>query len=341
MLLPSLRGIGVLFVMLAMAHGNSFEKGNVCDMGQKGHCLLQNRLSMQKTGLQQRVDLKFEGRDNSIQSLSADLAVPKIVHFMFKTDLSQQGQKWPNAVWKASYDAWKKYFPEPEYEYRFWTDTTIDLQFKEHCPQHYALYSSFKDPTMRSDMSRYCLLQEFGGIYSDLDYEPRANFYGDLKPGKISLIESQYPAEEFQNSLMASPKGAEFAKFWAGLLDNVESTHHQNPNEMFPPAVTGPVQVDKFVNFTGKALVNELACREYHKPIQSVKTKKKSCGVLAIHDQDTLKGIHWSTLSWASPDLSFGTGEFGAGAVNNGLVPEAFAFFHPEYNHNGSRDSSV
>lgn len=63
---------------------------------------------------------------------------------------------------------------------------------------------------------RYCLLYWSGGIYSDLDYEPRANFMGDLASSRVSLIGSPYLNEQMENSLMSSPPRFDY---WMRVLD--------------------------------------------------------------------------------------------------------------------------
>ncbi len=54
----------------------------------------------------------------------------------------------------------------------------------------------------RSDAGRYCILFAHGGVYSDLDYEPLANFWenvSDVAEGRVSLVESPYiDNEKFQ-----------------------------------------------------------------------------------------------------------------------------------------------
>merc|ERR1712008_35932 len=61
----------------------------------------------------------------------------------------------------------------------------------------------------RSDMGRYCALHRFGGVYADLDYEVRTNFFHELPSDKVSLIEcrSKDQGIEVEIALMASAKG--------------------------------------------------------------------------------------------------------------------------------------
>merc|ERR1719261_1622052 len=114
----------------------------------------------------------------------------------------------------------------------FWDDEAIDKQFKRYCPGHRKLYESCNSNISRADLARYCILLEFGGVYSDLDYEPRKSFGGDFPPGKVSLIQSPYKYETLQNSLMASPVEH---PFWLDILNLA----HEYGKLTDPTAATG------------------------------------------------------------------------------------------------------
>jgi hypothetical protein len=239
--------------------------------------------------------------DNSMMKPGRTASVPKLIHFMYKEDLSQSGLQWPNPIWNVSFQAWKTYFPESEYRYLFWTDESIDEVFKAKCPEHYRRFSKFTFEIYRADLGRYCILKSMGGIYSDLDYEPRSNFYNDLLPGSISLIESPYANEDFQNSLMASPKGSMFSEYWMGILDtfanNVSESLQQSKN---PDEITGPHIVDIFMqspkNYASE-LVNKLPCKDFQRKVhRDGEMVKQECGYLTT--TDSVKGIHWGTVSW-------------------------------------------
>jgi hypothetical protein len=258
-------------------------------------------------------------------------AVPKIIHFMYKQDLSRPGTEWPNPVWKVAYAQWQKHFPEPEYMYRFWTDSAIDRLFKDSCSQHYSLFTTYTKEIYKSDLSRYCILREIGGIYADLDYEPRANFYNDLKPGRVSLIQSPYDHEDFQNALMAAPQGGKFNDYWNGLLDLAELKRQFNEG---PVEATGPKLLDNYPPNDDNAVVNVLSCKHYQRKIhQDAGAIKKGCGYLnGKEDADKVKGIHWGTVSWngmqagvLADDLQGENNHRDTARLFKNVHPEAFA----------------
>lgn len=237
-------------------------------------------------------------------------AVPKILHFMFKTDL--RGGNWTNYIWEKSFNAWQKYFPEGEYQYMWWTDDMLDTQFKKSCPTHYDWY---KKVSFSPDLSRACVLKEHGGIYSDLDYEPRQNFYGDIQPGKINLLESFKEGQDWVNVLMASPPGSAMEnveRYWDGVLSLSETREQELVQYKLKAAyVTGPWLLDNLKNTTTDEelaaslpeLIHTLPCKQFYRQGWKVgkAIPKPGCGGLRSWNLHTVKGIHWSTVSWYRP----------------------------------------
>eukprot|EP00746_Dinoflagellata_sp_MGD_P166455 gnl/MRDRNA2_/MRDRNA2_96339_c0_seq1.p1 gnl/MRDRNA2_/MRDRNA2_96339_c0~~gnl/MRDRNA2_/MRDRNA2_96339_c0_seq1.p1 ORF type:complete len:398 (+),score=36.13 gnl/MRDRNA2_/MRDRNA2_96339_c0_seq1:109-1302(+) len=251
--------------------------------------------------------------------------IPKNIHFMYKVDLRNMTD-WPNPVWKMSFQGWKTFFPEGRYRYFFWDDVSMTHLFSKHCSKHLDLYWSFKLNISRSDLARYCILYVWGGIYSDLDYEPRTDFSDWLKPGQVSLIESPYRKEYFQNSLMASPKGH---PYWKDILQNAEA-RRQIEN---PTAATGPLLLDNS-SYVRIGNGNELLRPDIHYlPCQYFQRRthgslldhgkldvKPFCGNLDEHNVWKMKGIHWGTWTW--------THQMGKGTVNCKDIAPLFAALH-------------
>lgn len=241
--------------------------------------------------------------------------VPKIIHFMYKETLDENST-WPNEVWKASFKAWKRYFPEPEYTYHFWNDTEIINFFTRSCGKHATLMT---DHTLKfSDYARLCILQEYGGIYSDLDYEPRSNFYADLMPGQVNLIQSPYPWEGWQNSLMASPADTGSKMFWASCLDLAQNRSSMKGN---PSEVSGPKLFDALPE-TYTRLVHVLPCDDFQHAVpngNATMSTRAGCEFLAGNDFRQVKGVHWGTWNHVG---------FGKGLNQHEGVPQFKNLFH-------------
>ncbi|KAI9290967.1 hypothetical protein K502DRAFT_353445 [Neoconidiobolus thromboides FSU 785] len=86
--------------------------------------------------------------------------IPKIIHQTWKDKNIQ------DVVAKES---WEKM--NPEYEYKLHINKEYDEYVKERFPDIYPLYMKLPKDIMRFDLSRYLLIYDEGGIYSDIDTE--------------------------------------------------------------------------------------------------------------------------------------------------------------------------
>lgn len=224
--------------------------------------------------------------------------IPKVVHHIYKSDLSGPFAKWPNTIWKQSYDAWKTFFPEPEYTHMFWSDDQTLSFVQESCPKWHKAFIHEKRDIVRADFARYCILWQLGGIYADLDYEPLQNFYNDLEPGKVNLIQSPYRSETYQNSLMASPASH---PYWEKLMDLAKFT--MNSKNILLAA--GPQLLETIPLTHDSSVVHGLSCNSFQRAthtddIEKAASMKKGCKSLEATDfaDLELKGIHWGTVSY-------------------------------------------
>lgn len=129
--------------------------------------------------------------------------IPKIIHQTAPADKT----KW-HKIWFTCQQSWKDKFPD--YEYKMWTDEDLDTFMKTNYPDDYEIYINYPENIMRIDMARYYILNTYGGIYADMDYECIRNFEEFIVPDKVSIAESSNPDkswETFQNALMISPIG--------------------------------------------------------------------------------------------------------------------------------------
>eukprot|EP00466_Bigelowiella_natans_P004108 jgi/Bigna1/35325/e_gw1.9.111.1 len=88
--------------------------------------------------------------------------IPQILHQSWKTT------KIP-AKLREFVSSWHRY--HPTWEYRFWTDADCRELVRLAEPSFMATYEAYKDPILRADASRYLIMQVFGGVYADLDFE--------------------------------------------------------------------------------------------------------------------------------------------------------------------------
>ncbi len=88
--------------------------------------------------------------------------IPRIIHQSWRT--TEVPERYRD--WQAS---WLRL--NPGYEYRLWTNRDIEHLVARDFPQWAALFDGYRENISRIDLARYLILQKFGGIYADLDYE--------------------------------------------------------------------------------------------------------------------------------------------------------------------------
>lgn len=134
------------------------------------------------------------------------MTIPKIIHQTAPADK----EKW-NPVWDKCHESWKTHFSEDEFEHVMWNDDDIDNLVKEKYPEYYDDYKSFPLHILQVDFVRNCILDQYGGIYVDMDVYCYQNFFSELKK-EVVLVEGLAYDEIAQNSFMASQKDSSFFK---------------------------------------------------------------------------------------------------------------------------------
>jgi len=170
-------------------------------------------------------------------------SIPKIIHQTAPSDKSKWHKMWPKCQ-----ESWIRNFPG--WEYRMWTDEDLDEFMSSYYPDYYEMYTSYDVNIKRIDAARYFILREYGGLYADMDFECIKNFESLLPPDKVSVAESAYEGEGFQNALMASPRAH---PFWDCVIDDLVK-HSRDSHVHF---ATGP-QVIVRVNILKPEMVHPL-----------------------------------------------------------------------------------
>ena len=101
------------------------------------------------------------------------IRIPKIIHQTWKVDQLPKAFKLYSKSWHDML---------PDWEYRLWTDEMNREFVRSHYPEFLEKYDAYPKNIQRADAIRYLLLQTYGGLYVDLDFEC-------LKPEFISLLE--------------------------------------------------------------------------------------------------------------------------------------------------------
>ena len=109
------------------------------------------------------------------------MEIPKVIYFCNKT-LDKM---------KEYSDNWKRL--NPEYEIRL-SDNTMCENFllREYSPLHRNIFRFIKDGPIKADFWRICILNKYGGVYSDIDNVPFLPIRAFVEPGVNFVTCSAY-----------------------------------------------------------------------------------------------------------------------------------------------------
>jgi len=182
-----------------------------------------------------------------------------------------------------------------EWTYRLWTDEDNIQLLKERRPDLESVYYAMTQPAMRADLMRYIYMEQFGGLYYDLDYQFLKPF--DLVDRSLVLpreSEDDKPVY-LGNCVFASVPGH---PFWTALLEAIR----KNP----PTKATVKSEDDSIVQ-AGPGKVTQV----WHEQFASdrsvfvpprlwfhptVPTTDQDLGEVASHPETY--GIHWCFGTW-------------------------------------------
>ena len=231
----------ILFLLylngMSMYNGRSIRDPCLVAMQSK-ESIHQQLLSIQRVmNNQQNSFIPQSITNNNDGNLIFESKIPKIIHQQWKDEtIPDKFQKWRNH--------WFTYFPEPEYTHMLWTDVNGRELIEKYYKWFLPTYDGYKHNINRADAARYFILHHYGGIYADLDYEPKTNFYNYLPQNQVAMVESPYYwNEKTQNCLMSSPKND---PFWIDLFAMLM----KNANKEEVLEATGPILLDQAMEYS-------------------------------------------------------------------------------------------
>lgn len=139
----------------------------------------------------------------------------------------------------------------PQWEYRLWTDEDNLALVRSRMPDFEDAYLGAPLNIMRADLIRYLIMDIFGGLYLDFDYE-------FLKPFNFNSHHLVLPRESDDdkplfvgNSVLASEPGH---PFWRAVLRDYQASFPKQPRD--------PEEED-IINLTGPGLLTRVYTREF------------------------------------------------------------------------------
>lgn len=235
------------------------------------------------------------------------MSIPKIIHQTAPADTN----KW-NPIWDKCYESWKEEFDEDEYDYVMWNDDDIDKLIEEKYPEYYEDYKAFPSHILQIDFVRNCILDQYGGIYADMDMYCYENFYDELKSDTV-LLEALAEDEIIQNALMCSTPNSHFFKLcmeksiekFKSLpsLQELASKNTSKPDNIiysnYIKEVTGPFLISEvYKSYENKDLIQVLPQKEYNPHITEyhsvIKTKHMLTGDWGKEGKESYSNAHIS-----------------------------------------------
>lgn len=199
-------------------------------------------------------------------------------------------------------------------EYTLWDDDMITNEMEEDNPKLYEIYKSTRQYAAKSDIARYYILNKYGGIYIDMDYEAFENFYwlfaGDINfavvmPSKVSgqkqlfntYVNSTYG---INNCVIGSSKNSIILEY---IINKINKNANKNKiqNWKWIMTITGPTALENAVlKFKDKETIRFLPSSilepiHYMDGTYNVECKNKQ---MCKDIFPSAVGIHRPSLSW-------------------------------------------
>lgn len=199
------------------------------------------------------------------------LRIPKIIHQTWKDENLPKEFQVLSETWREMLPGW---------EYRLWTDEMNREFVRTHYSDFLEKYDAYPKNIQRADAIRYLLLQTYGGLYVDLDFECLEPEFitlledSDFVVGKEPYAHSKRYGKDYIvcNALMASVPNHPFLKNVCDKMMN----HPHGWNVRHGGDVvdsTGPfLLTDAYKDFTQKELIKVIE-PEYLYPIQLGETR--------------------------------------------------------------------
>lgn len=176
-----------------------------------------NSLSAHRGNMERitKIKINYEKNKPSLAPTSFEPKIPRIIHQIWLGPKSP-----PPYFWEYS-KSWQK--NNPGWEWRLWTDKEVkELEFEQK-----DLYLRSTNWGEKSDILRAELLDRFGGMYVDTDFECiksfnelhyKYDFYAGLEPPHDGDFTSTAPHVTISDALIGARAGHPIIKEWKRLI---------------------------------------------------------------------------------------------------------------------------
>lgn len=240
-------------------------------------------------------ELSFEDLDKSLLNSNG-----KIIHqIWFGLIPNKRAAKKQFEKLKKYRDSWVT--NNPNWLYYCWNYENCEKLIKTYYPQHLEMYKKYPYLIQKCDAVRYFILDRYGGLYADMDYECIKSFdlVFEKYIGDIYLVETPNKLGSdihISNSLMYSKTSNNI--FWKKLFIELEKNqkapiyYGRHLTIMF---TTGPAILNKVFNKYKLTLRLDYFPYRYFHPAGLTDN-------ISINDRQELYAMHKGAGSWESAD---------------------------------------
>jgi mannosyltransferase OCH1-like enzyme len=243
-------------------------------------------------------ELSFEDLDRCLLNCNG-----KIIHqIWFHFTSNKRASRKAFEKLKKYRDTW--IVNNPSMKYYCWNYENCEKLIKNFYPQHLEMYKKYHYMIQKCDAIRYFILDRYGGMYVDMDYECIQSFdlVFEKYKGDFYLVETPNKLGSdihISNSLMYSKPNH---IFWKKLFIELEKSQEvpiyygKHLTVMFS---TGPSIVNRVFNKYKFLYKLEYFPYQYFHPNGLTST------ISSINDKNKIYAIHKSHGSWESEDSKF------------------------------------
>lgn len=221
--------------------------------------------------------------------------IPKIIHYCWfgRNPLPKSAVKCINS--------WKKFFPD--YEIREWNEDNFDVNMMPFTQEAYAA----KKYAFVSDVARFIVLEQYGGVYFDTDVEVIKPFDNILQRGAFMGIE--VPGIEGKELPKVAPGlclGVEsHHSFYKEMVEHYKQCHYLCPETGIPYPGTVVSHNTQLLEEHGMRPTNEIQevagitiyPKEYFNPLDD------ATGIL--NTTENTHSIHWYSKTWCDKPMIY------------------------------------
>ncbi|XP_052242265.1 uncharacterized protein LOC127852357 [Dreissena polymorpha] len=186
-------------------------------------------------GFQPFVDVEFP---------HVETDVPRIPHNIHQIWIRHHNNTEIDIEVPEQFEQYMKTFPKwnPSWKYYFWTHKTSRKLLEERHPELLTFYDKTLVPVQKSDLMRYVVVYEFGGLYADLDTSCLRSL--DIVTTKYACIVLPEPFEDgiiWENIPYRIPNGVFFCRAKHPFLEQVLRTISGIKTVEASPTLIGPL----------------------------------------------------------------------------------------------------